>query len=153
MRWWSGVVAMLVAAGCSSDPRSCALEDVLAQSIGGIEATDCGHLSAGASGDMLQAAHDCALAQEAAFHAFVVEWDVQGIDSRVAHAFVGIGRAGEWTITHYDYDSDPSGGSMVGAVTSSQSCGQFGDLGDCGGDRPQSLCLACGSPFDAAQCR
>lgn len=46
-------------------------------------------------------------------------------------------------VTGLSYDSDPSGGSMTGAVVRRFTCGAFADKAMCSGDLRVDLCFTC----------
>jgi hypothetical protein len=131
--------------------QMCKLENVLARAVGTQAPMNCGVLAVGADAGMIKAAHDCALAAAAAKQPFILIWDTPSADSRIAHAYSGLGTS-SYAVTEYDYDGDPGGHSTEGDPhTQWSSCKTLDDLGACN-DAPTSLCLSCGSAAAAGHC-
>jgi hypothetical protein len=146
-------LVMLVAVGCGTDTtRSCLLDDVLARAEGAIVPMDCGRLPADATDAQRIAAHDCVLAAEHEGRAFVVQWQLPA-DSHVERAFLALTGGNGLEIRAFRYDGSPGGSGVDNDPhTNTTTCVSINDLGDCGGDRPQSLCLACGGEAPLATC-
>ena len=132
--------------------ETCRLENVIARDVAGEPLTDCGHLAIDADPT---AARDCALSDAASHTPFILLWDAPGIDSRIAHAYVGLDSTSGWSLVSYAYDGDPGGGGGENhPSTVSWTCASLDDLGDCGADRATTLCLACGAPAtESGMCR
>jgi hypothetical protein len=103
-----------VASSDSTDDGGCSLRDV-ASDLAGSTATDCGSVGIDEDRKAIDACVIGAFQKGVAFHAI---YALQGIDSQVEMAFVSDG-AELWTLS---YDSDPSGGSQVGAVIYQSTC-------------------------------
>jgi hypothetical protein len=103
----------LVFLACDS-PVVCSI-DASAQGLAGPGATDCGSVGIGADPTKVDACVISSFEKHTPFYAVYAQ---QGIDSQVAMAFVSDG-ASVWTLS---YDSDPSGGSDVGAVIYQSTC-------------------------------
>lgn len=99
--------------GCPT-PRDCELAEIAA-ALAGSGATDCGHVAIGGDGTDEGA---CAIAAFEAGEPFFVIYDLQGIDSSISAATVFDGS----TLYSLYRDSDPSGGSGVGAVVTESVC-------------------------------
>lgn len=135
-------VAVLLAA-CPA-PRDCELPEVAA-ALAGAGATDCGLVPVG--GDAT-AADACAVEAFQGGAPFFVVYELQGIDSSVSTA---LAYDGAQLISLYR-DSDPSGGSNVGAEVTENVCTSGSVIaGDAGHDvvfcdAPACTCIeeACG---------
>jgi len=90
--------------------------EVESKRLAGPGAIDCGRVTT--KGDPKDATQ-CAIAAQKAEKPFRVRYDIQGIDSAVAVALV---RTPVGTVGVLTYDSDPSGGSHVGAVVYPKRC-------------------------------
>jgi hypothetical protein len=66
--------------------RTCVIENVLARNGASLVTSNCGDLPIDADDASVQGAHDCVLAAAAQQRSFLVLWDSQGVDSRIAHA-------------------------------------------------------------------
>ncbi len=88
-----------------------------------------------------EAARDCALKAASEQRAFkLVTW-LQGIDSQVGQAFVGL--TGEsYAVATFYFDSDPCGGGGCGPLVSQASCESLAALADCVVE-PGWACLSC----------
>lgn len=88
-----------------------------------------------------QAARDCALKAASEQRAFkLVTW-LQGFDSQVGQAYVGL-PAESFAISMFHFDSDPCGGGGCGPVASQSSCETLVAVADCVVE-PGGPCLAC----------
>jgi hypothetical protein len=110
---------ILVAAVGVSGQTNSRVADLLEKrtlQIVGASAAECGRVTVWADP---KKATDCALAADKAGKSFRVRYDLQGIDSSVAAAFV---RLRDGTVQALSYDSDPSGGghTMGGIIRVSQ---------------------------------
>jgi hypothetical protein len=104
MNWakiWPLGVIPLGLAGC--DPR-CSLEDVLAAESAGANAIDCGYVARDRDRTEINA---CVTAALQANLAFEVRYELQGIDSHIVEAFVGLG---DGRVVRLDYDGHIDGG-------------------------------------------
>ncbi len=99
-------------AGCPAPP--CVLPVELS-ALAGAGATDCGTVGLGADSGGVDA---CVVAAFEAHEAFFAVYDLQGIDSQVSTALASDGET-VWSLFR---DSDPSGGSHVGARISRSEC-------------------------------
>ncbi len=114
---------------------------------------NCGHPLPGDEDVAFVAAHDCAVQAVTSELDFVVVWDQQGVDSRVASAYLGIHRGGAWELEAFTYDGAPGGtGGENAPLTWRSSCASIEDLGDCGLDLRAELCLACVGRTDTIRC-
>lgn len=144
------VLALAVTASCG-DSRSCKIEDVLAE-LENPQADDCGVLAADDTANDFAAAHDCVAAAIAAQRPFTVQWDLQGIDSRVARALVGTPAGTGVQYRLLAFDGDPSGGSSSGDPhTTTYLCANLVDQGDCANVQT-SLCFDCANSSVADEC-
>jgi len=109
------LIGSIAAASCGS-PAGCDLDAVLRRRAGA-GAVDCGHVAVGAP---TTTADQCIADQTAAGTPFFAHYDVQGIDSRVA---LGVVRDPQGRTSVLLWDSDPSGGSGVGAQITETVCG------------------------------
>ena len=98
---------------CDS-PVVCSI-DASARNLAGPGATDCGSVGIGEDPTAVDACVIDAFQKGTAFYAV---YEHQGTDSQVMTAFVSDGSS-VWTL---NYDSDPSGGSDVGAVIDQSTC-------------------------------
>ena len=110
------LLAMLACTESSdSDARSgCAIEPA-ARHLAGADATACGSVDIDGDPAAVDACVVSAFQKGSPFYAI---YALQGIDSQVMMAFASNG-ASLWTLS---YDSDPSGGSDVGAVIYQSTC-------------------------------
>jgi hypothetical protein len=154
-------LALIFLASCDGtgsgvgDPTTCKLEDVLAADIDGMPVRICGKLGVDATSADLTAAKNCVLGAVEALEPFEVQWDIQGIDSRVARAYVGLqGEGASLEITSYSYDGDPGGGGGEGRPSTSVSrCGVLRAKAGCmDADLMYSLCLECATPVGLPGC-
>jgi hypothetical protein len=83
----------------------------------GAGAVNCGHVVVGASA---VAVNQCVADQTARAAPFYARYDVQGTDSSVAY---GVVRSAQGQSSVWFFDSDPSGGSNVGAHVAQTVCG------------------------------
>lgn len=112
MRACLSLLVLLAACGGSD----CELSTI-AQTLAGDGATDCGSVAVG--GDTT-AADACVIAAFQAGTPFFAVYELQGIDSAVSAATVSDGTKVMFLVR----DSDPSGGSNVGAVVSETVCAE-----------------------------
>jgi hypothetical protein len=108
-------LAMIEGAFAQNDGAVSDLLEKRISKLAGPNAVDCGRVSARAEP---KHATDCAIAANSAGKPFHVRFDMQGIDSYVAVAFV---RLPDGTLEVLSYDSDPMGGGgraheMVGVT-------------------------------------
>jgi len=96
-----------------------------------------------------QAAHDCALAAASEQRAFKLVYWLQGIDSEVGAAFVGL-TAESYAVATFFYDGDPCGGGGCGPVVSQAYCEGLGALPECV-VVPGEMCLTCAGVGPASQ--
>lgn len=137
----------------ASQPGSCIIEDVLAARISDATPLDCGRLPIDGNDAAFLAARSCVLDAIAAHQPFVVLWNIQGIDSRVAGAYLGLDVGGTLTVFRFHYDGDPQGGGgEARPVTTIGSCTGVADLGDCGTEIRHTLCLECSGEAFADRC-
>ena len=106
------MLSAVVAVGCS---RDCELSAGLRE-LAGDGATDCGH---GVLGSDVSSVDACVVASFEKHWALVVQYDRQGIDSKVV---LGIAGDVNGRVTFLLWDSDPSGGSGADAVISGDRC-------------------------------
>jgi len=158
----SFLASLLVAAACTTgggspgpgNPASCKIDDVLTAELDGHAPKDCGRLGIDASTAAFQAAKSCVLAAIESNEPFVVVWDIQGIDSRVARAFYGVSGDSGLAISSLSYDGDPrGGGGEARPRTTTSQCGSLAPVASCGDDQlPFSLCLSCASATLIDEC-
>lgn len=133
-----------------ADAMACELEDLVAELVGDVVATDCGVLPTGSELGELQAAHDCVLQAQVMDQPYTVIFSPQGIDSIIRYAYVGLPGATGLDELYFYYDSDPSGGGMSGAVAGGVSCGAVveRDPAQCGTSWEYEvyLCFLCQDP-------
>jgi hypothetical protein len=86
------------------------------QQLAGLKAVDCGRVAIRAEPEK---STDCALAANRAEKPFRVRYDLQGIDSAVAVAFV---RLPDGTVEALSYDSNPSGSPGLAEVVRTRKC-------------------------------
>jgi hypothetical protein len=132
----------------AGDP-ACVIEHVVEVASAGTTPRDCGHLPIGTIDGPFVVAHDCVVAAAAAHEDFVVLWDIQGVDSRVANAYLGRTTSAGWAITAFFYDD--FGTPEPRPSTTTSTCAQLDDLGACG-QVQRSLCLACADQNTIATC-
>jgi hypothetical protein len=113
------LVVLLAFLACmdSSDSdvqNGCEIE-ASARHLAGAGARDCGSVGIDEDPTAVDACVISSFEKHAPFYAI---YTLQGIDSQVMMAFVGNGTS-VWTLS---YDSDPSGGSDVGAVIYQSTC-------------------------------
>ncbi len=121
---------------CSIEHEACEL----AGSLG--EFTDCGVVNPWDDAvELWQAAHDCALAAAMAQQPFKLITILQGIDSDVAEAYVGVA-ARSYALSRFFFDGDPCGGGGCGPVVSAGSCAGLVATMDCVVE-PGNVCLSC----------
>ncbi|KIG18830.1 hypothetical protein DB30_07166 [Enhygromyxa salina] len=102
---------------------------------------DCGVVGPQSSQQAWQHAHDCALEANALEQSFKLVMWLQGIDSQVGLAYVGV--AGEsYQLTQLQWDSDPCGGGGCGPAAVARSCADLVLLDGCAVEPPKA-CLAC----------
>lgn len=88
-----------------------------------------------------QAARDCALKAASEQRAFkLVTW-LQGFDSQVGQAYVGL-PAESFALSMFHFDSDPCGGGGCGPVASQSYCDTLVAVADCVVE-PGGPCLGC----------
>ncbi|MBA3547493.1 MAG: hypothetical protein H0T76_13480 [Nannocystis sp.] len=88
-----------------------------------------------------QTARDCALAAAGEGRAFKLITMLQGFDSQVGQAFVGL--PGEsYAVATFYFDGDPCGGQGCGPVVSRASCDSLAAVKSCAVE-PGGACLAC----------
>jgi hypothetical protein len=130
----------------------CQIESVVDRLIGGTQVMDCGNLMVQQADAPFVAARDCVLAADAGHSPYAARWEIQGRDSRVAAALVGIETAGGWTSMRLAYDGDPTGGGGEDhPVTSMWRCGSLTDLGSCSALH-QNLCIQCAAETFVERC-
>ena len=122
-----------------ADATSCELEPQVA-SIAGATAIDCGSLAIGADVAMRERAQRCVLEAQEGKHAYKLIVQVQGIDSSVSQGYASPGGAG--FASALSYDSDPSGGSRLGALITEQSCRSLQRVPACQPSET-TICLEC----------
>ena len=121
---------------CSIEHEACEL----AGSLG--EFTDCGVVNPWDDAvELWQAAHDCALGAATAQKPFKLIAILQGIDSDVAEAYVGVA-ARSYALSRFFFDGDPCGGGGCGPVVSAGSCAGLVATMDCVVE-PGNVCLSC----------
>lgn len=95
-------------------------------------------------GSAYRAAHACVAAALASNEYFSVIWARLGRDSRIAGAYLGIPLDTGRELQALFFDSDPSGGNQIGAVTGTSHCDALTDAGACAlYDLQTGLCFAC----------
>jgi hypothetical protein len=134
--------------------RTCVIENVLARNGSSLVTSSCGDLPIDADDASIQAAHDCALAAAAQQRSFLVLWEAQGTDSRIAYAYMGIEDEGHWVLSSYNYDGDPGGGgSEKNPHTFWFNCDALEELAPCSTyDRITTLCIQCAPAHPAGHC-
>ena len=96
-----------------------------------------------------QAARDCALKAASEQRAFkLITW-LQGFDSKVGQAYVGL-TAESYAISMFHYDSDPCGGGGCGPVAAQGYCDALVAVPDCVVE-PGGPCLSCEGQGEAVQ--
>jgi hypothetical protein len=156
------LLALLLASACATEggspgpgnPASCKLGDVLAADLTGHAPKSCGTLGPESSIAAFQAAKNCVLAAVESAEPFVVVWDIQGIDSRVARAFYGISGDSGLAISSLSYDGDPrGGGGEARPRTTTSSCSSLTSAPACDDSQlPFSLCLSCAAATVTDEC-
>lgn len=154
------LVSALVAAcgtsgGVPGEPDSCRLADVLVAERAGATPRDCGHLAVGAAMAEQTAAKNCVLAAVEAKESFEVVWDLQGTDSKVSRAILGLlGAEAAYSLQSFAYDGDPSGGGGERHPhTTIASCAGVRATAECTAtDLASSLCLECTTPTPSDTC-
>ncbi|MBA3462925.1 MAG: hypothetical protein H0T46_23415 [Deltaproteobacteria bacterium] len=154
------LLASSLLAACSTtgsgvgDPASCKIADVLEADLAGQSTKNCGSLGPQSTTAQFTAAKNCVLAAIESNEPFLVVWDIQGIDSRVARAFYGLTTEGGFKVSTVSYDGDPRGGGGENhPSTTTSSCASLASQADCGDDQlPTSLCLACAQPAVTDTC-
>lgn len=150
-RAWIAATAIITACGADPGP-SCFLDDVIARDLFGRTAVDCGHAQLGADDANLIAAHDCALAAANAQRAFIVRWEIMGIDSHVERAYLGVDAGAGWSVRWFIYDGSQGGtGPDSAPATATYQCASLDDVAFCH-DRATSLCLSCASAYLVQSC-
>lgn len=154
--------ALLLAAACTTGggspgpgtPASCKLGDVLTADLDGHTPKSCGTLDPDSSTAAFQAAKSCVLAAIESAEPFVVVWDIQGIDSRVARAFYGLRGDSGLAISALSYDGDPRGGGGESHPrTTTSSCATLAPVDSCDDAQlPFSLCLSCTTATVVDEC-
>lgn len=130
----------------------CTIENVLARFAGNEQLMNCGTVDSGQADAPFTAAHDCARAAEMAMQPYVVQWEIQGLDSRVASALVGMADGTGWSTYSFRYDGDPGGGGGENhPSTSIWQCAELVDAGSCA-DLHETLCLTCDRPTFVDRC-
>lgn len=112
----------------SSTLPPCTLETGLAPHLEGVTVLEC-------------ATPECVIDASASGGPFVYRHDIEGIDSIVAMAFVRSEAGGP--IFRVGFDSDPSGGSLVGSRVSQYVCASVTLNADCRLSGENSDCLFC----------
>ena len=151
------VLLSLLAAACSTtgEPETCKLGDVLSAERADASPRDCGHLAIAATMAEQTAAKDCVLAAAVAHESFEVVWDLQGTDSKVSRAFLGLlGADASYTVQSFAYDGDPGGGGGEGHPhTTIASCAGIRATATCtASELAGSLCLECMAPTPSDTC-
>lgn len=132
---------------------SCIIENVLATRIADATPTDCGHLAIAGDDAAFGAARQCVLDAIAAHQPFVVLWNIQGIDSRVAGAYLGLDAGGALALTRFHYDGDPQGqGGEARPVTTIGSCSGVAQVACDTKTLHNTLCLECSDEAFADRC-
>ncbi|MCP4447633.1 MAG: hypothetical protein GY811_20190 [Myxococcales bacterium] len=125
----------------AGDASECSLETLVGEAAP-VGAMDCGTLTLSGDDTDFEAARSCVSNAIDSETSFRVIWDLQGIDSIPRAAYLGAFDGGTLLVTRYGFDSDPSGGSDVGAVTSVFECSQFVKTDPCTNLR-FDLCFDC----------
>ena len=81
---------------CATPTSPCGIETVVATRIGSAQVMDCGHLDLDATDAMRSSTQSCVLAADVNQQPYVAEWQIQGIDSRIADAFLGLDTPAGW---------------------------------------------------------
>ena len=130
--------------GSTTDGVACTLEEqaCAAVEVFGGDYEDCGTVD---PWDDLtpawQAARDCALKAASEQRSFKLITMLQGFDSQVGQAFVGL-PAESFAVATFYFDGDPCGGQGCGPVVSQASCDSLAAVADCVVE-PGGACLAC----------
>lgn len=151
MRFALCVVAVAACGGDSGSTASCELEDIVAD-LTPDGPTDCGTFDLTVPDSELMDAMGCMTDAIGAQQPFFVIWDQQGIDSQVRAAYVGTNGASGYTVSRIFFDSDPSGGSMVGESASEALCVNIQVDLACA-DVREALCFSCTGGNSETVCR
>ena len=136
----SGTTGELV---CTLEEQACAAAGQLGPFM------DCGAAKLDDAVEVWQAAHDCALANAGAQMPFKLIVELQGIDSEVGEAYVGVA-ARSYALSRFFFDGDPCGGGGCGPVVSVQSCATLTATMGCTVE-VGSVCLSCDGAGEATQ--
>lgn len=129
---------------CSLEHEACALAGSLGDFV------DCGSVDPWNDAvEAWQAAHDCALTAASGQRPFKLITILQGIDSDVGVAYVGVA-ARSYALSELFFDGDPCGGGGCGPVVSQASCTGLVATMDCG-VAPGEVCLSCEGQGTAGQ--
>lgn len=151
MVWRSAVLVALLLSACSGNSRSCLIEDVLTE-LADPQADDCGTLAVDDGDAAFTGAHDCVAAAITGGRPFTVQWDLQGIDSRVSRALIGTPAGAGIQYRLLAFDGDPGGGGgSADPHTTTHLCANLLDQGACG-DMQTSLCFECANSSVVDQC-
>ena len=112
----AAVVPLLSPCACGGPGTACDLDSLLRQRAGAA-AVDCGRVSKGVPST---ATDQCIADQTARAAPFHARYDLQGVDSEVV---LGVVRDAAGRASILLWDSDPSGGSNVGAQITETVCG------------------------------
>jgi len=145
------VCGLALTSACSGDSESCLIEDVIV-AIADDGAEDCGVITASAEDATFTTAHDCVAGAIIAGTPFQVQWDLQGIDSRVSRALIGTAAGAGIQYRLLSFDGDPGGGGGSGNPhTATHLCANLLDEGQCA-DMRTSLCFECVNSSLSAEC-
>lgn len=136
----SGTTGELV---CTLEEQACAAAGQLGPFM------DCGAATLDDAVEVWQAAHDCALANAGGQMPFKLIVELQGIDSAVGEAYVGVA-ARSYALSRFFFDGDPCGGGGCGPVVSVQSCATLTAVMGCTVE-VGSVCLGCDGAGEATQ--
>lgn len=136
----SGTTGELV---CTLEEQACAAAGQLGPFM------DCGAARLDDAVEIWQAAHDCALANAGAQMPFKLIVELQGIDSEVGEAYVGVA-ARSYALSRFFFDGDPCGGGGCGPVVGVQSCATLTAVMGCTVE-VGSVCLGCDGAGEATQ--
>ena len=136
----SGTTGELV---CTLAEQACAAAGQLGSFI------DCGVVTPDDAVEAWQAAHDCALAAAGGQMAFKLIVGLQGIDSDVGEAYVGV-TARSYALSKFFFDSDPCGGGGCGPVVSVANCTGLTATMECTVE-VGNVCLSCDGAGEATQ--
>lgn len=130
-------------AGSTTDGLECSLMEVACAEAGQLgDFEDCGLVLLEDPPSAWQAAHDCALAAANEQRAFKVIFELQGIDSAIARAFVGL-TAESYAVEALFFDGDPCGGGGCGPKIDQAFCGEGLVAVDGCVVEPGEMCLSC----------